>query len=53
LLMISDLKQKNGHDDKKLELVCFSAKYAFDNLLSKKPRSLILTSGTLSPLVVF
>jgi Rad3-related DNA helicase len=33
--------------------VCFNASYAFENLLSKKPRSIILTSGTLSPLDVF
>jgi Rad3-related DNA helicase len=33
--------------------VCFNASYAFENLLSKKPRSIILTSGTLSRLDVF
>ncbi len=33
--------------------MCFNASYAFETLLSKKPRSIILTSGTLSPLDVF
>jgi len=51
--MISNVKYKNGQEDKKLELICFSASYAFEDLLKKKPKSIILTSGTLSPLEVF
>ncbi len=51
--MITNIKYKNGVEDKKFEVICFNASYAFEDLLKKKIRSIILTSGTLSPLEVF
>ncbi len=52
--MLSEVKfGKNQQTDKVLELICFSSSYAFKELLSKKPHSIILTSGTLSPLDTF
>lgn len=53
LIMITNIKYKNWVEDKKFELICFNASYAFEDLLKKKIRSIILTSGTLSPLEVF
>lgn len=52
-IVISDFKFGKGEKDRKLELLCFNSAYSFQELMSKKPRSLILTSGTLSPLDVF
>ena len=48
-LMISE----QGNKVKKLQVICFNPAFAFHELLSKKPRSIILTSGTLSPLDTF
>jgi Rad3-related DNA helicase len=37
----------------KFELLCFNAAFAFKKVVQAKPHSLILTSGTLSPLETF
>lgn len=47
------ISKQGASENKKLELICFNSAYPFEMLLEKKPRSLILTSGTLSPLDVF
>jgi len=44
---------KNQQSEKVIEVICFSSSYAFTEILSKKPHSIILTSGTLSPLDTF
>lgn len=51
--MVSDKSTKNSGKDRKLEIVCFNAAYAFEEINKKKPHSFILTSGTLAPLDTF
>ncbi len=36
-----------------VELMCLNPQYTFQQLLKSKPRSIIVTSGTLSPMDLF
>ena len=53
MFITNDFDENKWKSQRKLGFWCFNPSYAFHNFLQEKPRSVILASGTLSPMNIF